>query len=242
MQDITANPSPSDDISGSLTLEPFPPVSRTSDPSLTLHDRDQAAVSSIGPLATYTPDPYPQASNTWDQLGHSAHHAIIACVILGGIAVLFFAAWHFRPGRSRSRPSQSQDAGPAGAGAGAGILPLHHIRRPAARREAAREDGGQAGGFVSVGLPPGGDAPPPRYEEVVTAQHQRLAGGMAATSHVAEAEDGMVADGKTPLSEIPFEDVVLDHASSSQSSSSANRAFAEMHHSGPGDTTGHTNT
>lgn len=57
-----------------------------------------------------------------------------------------------------------------------------------------------------------------------------------------EAEDGMIADGKTPLSEIPFEDVVLAPASSSSSTSSANQGFAAMHHTGMGDTRGHTNS
>ena len=61
--------------------------------------------------------------------------------------------------------------------------------------------------------------------------------------HGGEAEeDGVVADGKTPLSEIPFEDVVLDPPSSSSSTSSANQAFAAMHHDGMGDTRGHTNS
>jgi hypothetical protein len=93
-----------------------------------------------------------------------------------------------------------------------------------------------------VASPEGGDAAPPRYEEVVPAAHLRVAVGMVRMPHDGEDEEGMVADGKTPLSEIPFEDVVLEPSSSSSSTSSANRSFATMHHNGNGDTTGHTNT
>jgi hypothetical protein len=55
-------------------------------------------------------------------------------------------------------------------------------------------------------------------------------------------EDAVVADGKTPLSEIPFEDVMLEQSSSSSSTSSANQAFETVHHNGIGDTRGHTNS
>ncbi|KAL2073299.1 hypothetical protein VTL71DRAFT_10623 [Oculimacula yallundae] len=83
--------------------------------------------------------------------------------------------------------------------------------------------------------PPQNDAPP-TYEEVVPPQHQHIAGG---ARHIRnDEEEGVVADGKTPLSEIPFEDVVLDHSPSEGSS----RSFGERHHGLGGDTRGHTNT
>lgn len=87
---------------------------------------------------------------------------------------------------------------------------------------------------------PAGDAPP-SYEEVVPA-HLRVATGPPRILHVGEGEDGMIADGKTPLSEIPFEDVMLEPSSSSSSMSSANQAFQNVHHNGMGDTRGHTNS
>jgi hypothetical protein len=87
-----------------------------------------------------------------------------------------------------------------------------------------------------------GDAPP-MYEESVPLQHHTLAGGMAGVRN--EEEDGMIADGKMPLSEIPFEDVVVgeSHTSISSSSSFSNsRQFAAIHHNGIGNTYGHTNS
>ena len=111
------------------------------------------------------------------------------------------------------------------------MLPLYNLHPPT-----------NAAGAV-VGRAPGGDAPP-SYEEVVP-PHLRVATGPPRMLHggEAEADDGVVADGKTPLSEIPFEDVVLEpSSSSSSSSSSANQAFNAMHHNGVGDTRGHTNS
>lgn len=104
------------------------------------------------------------------------------------------------------------------------------------------------------------DVPPPQYEEHVPPAHQRLAGGMARRGDqmqiqpMVEEDDGMgvVADGKTPLSEIPFEDVVLTPTNGSQASGSASpspsgseggRDFGERHAmgNGGGNTYGHTN-
>ncbi len=90
------------------------------------------------------------------------------------------------------------------------------------------------------GFGPGPEAPPPRYEEVVPSQHQTIAGGIA---HVRDDDernvaDGIVADGKTPLSEIAFEDVVLDRSNGEGSS----RTFEAQHFGLGGDTRGHTNS
>jgi hypothetical protein len=89
-----------------------------------------------------------------------------------------------------------------------------------------------------------GDLPPPQYAEVVPPQHQTIAGGI---THVREEEEGVISDGKTPLSEIPFEDVVLDQPVSAGSGSgsgspSSAREFAMRHHGLGGDTRGHTNS
>lgn len=80
------------------------------------------------------------------------------------------------------------------------------------------------------------DAPPPLYEEAVPPEHQYVAGG--ATYVREDDEQGIISDGKTPLSEIPFEDVVLDHSPSEGSA----RSFGERHHGLGGDTTGHVNS
>ncbi|RDL37528.1 uncharacterized protein BP5553_04961 [Venustampulla echinocandica] len=89
---------------------------------------------------------------------------------------------------------------------------------------------------VPVATHPPGEAPPPAYEEVVRPQHPRV---MTDVPHTREEDAGVISDGKTPLSEIPFEDVVLDHASSQSSSS---RTFEQNHHGFGGDTRGHTNS
>jgi hypothetical protein len=84
-------------------------------------------------------------------------------------------------------------------------------------------------------VPLSGDAPPPQYAEVVPPRHTRIAGGV---TNVREEEEGVISDGKTPLSEIPFEDVVLSSASSSNSA----RDFGRVHHGAGGNTFGHTNS
>ncbi|RFU28529.1 hypothetical protein B7463_g7821, partial [Scytalidium lignicola] len=86
---------------------------------------------------------------------------------------------------------------------------------------------------------------PPSYEEAVPPTHQQLAVGEPISPVVEEDASNMVVDGKTPLSEIPFEDVDANalrepSSSASASSSSEARSFHEVHHAGPGDTTGHT--
>lgn len=83
-----------------------------------------------------------------------------------------------------------------------------------------------------------GDLSPPQYAEVLPPRHQTIAGGV---THVREEEEGVISDGKTPLSEIPFEDVVVSSASSLGSGSSA-REFGHVHRGGGGNTHGHTNS
>lgn len=80
-----------------------------------------------------------------------------------------------------------------------------------------------------------GDVPPPTYTETLPPRHQRIAGGI---TNVRDEEEGVIADGKTPLSEIPFEDVVV----SSSSSHSSARDFGRNHQYGGGNTLGHTNS
>ena len=83
------------------------------------------------------------------------------------------------------------------------------------------------------------------YAEVAPPEHQTVAGGMRDANELRriEEEAAVVSDGKTPLSEIPFEDVVLERqVSESESSGSSNRGFETRHHGMGGDTRGHTNT
>jgi hypothetical protein len=193
--------------------------------------------------------------NPWGHMGGFAHNAIIVCAIIGVMAIIFCCAWFCCGccGLRKRRRQRQRPPLPHAASSRDAILPMHTIPSPTSPNRARTQNrlssrlhnnrfsrslhtpyshGGAAGG-------PGGDAPP-SYEEIVPPQHVRLAGGVRREPEV-EAEDGMVADGKTPLSEIPFEDVVLDHTMSASSESSA-RGFAAQNHARWGDTTGHTNS
>lgn len=127
---------------------------------------------------------------------------------------------------------------------------------PVAARGAVGRVASNVGRHVSLRGGGGSDAPP-SYEEAVPATHQRLAGGVVqrggpiSFAPPVDEEDGagMVADGKMPLSEIPFEDVVLEQqtSNSGESASSASsfheggRDFSSRHAQSGGDTTGHSN-
>lgn len=166
--------------------------------------------------------------NFWQGLAHGAQIGVILVIIISVICVILFSMWFCCGccgsrrccGRKRIPPEQQSPGG----------LPLHTIPTPERRGRA---------GDRAMDL----DPPPPQYEETVPPQHQTIAGGI---THVREEEEGVISDGKTPLSEIPFEDVVLDHTSSegsgSGSSPSLAREFASRHHGLGGDTRGHTNS
>jgi hypothetical protein len=79
-----------------------------------------------------------------------------------------------------------------------------------------------------------GETSPLRYEKVLLPQHDTVVGGI---THNRE-EEAIVADGKTPLSEIPFEDVVLDH----KPSGSSFRASKERYNGNGRDMEGYTNS
>lgn len=107
-----------------------------------------------------------------------------------------------------------------------GSLPLHNIRSPPPVHRAAGVEG---------------EEPPPMYAEVIQPGHQRIAGGI---TNVREEEEGIISDGKMPLSEIAFEDVVLERSRSGGSGSSSRspgNGF-QNHHGMGGDTSGHTNS
>lgn len=183
----------------------------------------QIPPSSTSSTANSTPTTIQQYSDDngnasgWDGMGNGVRGGIIVATVIGLIAIICFGVWYCCGGKKRLNNTTNGEGG---------VLPLH-IRRNRSVPNGQPEPQAQTTG----------DMPPPRYEEVVPAQHQTLAGGI---SHVRQEEDdGVVADGKTPLSEIPFEDVVLDHTTSESSSS---QSFASHHHNTIGDTTGHTNS
>ncbi|KAH8782438.1 hypothetical protein BGZ57DRAFT_238624 [Hyaloscypha finlandica] len=178
-----------------------------------------------------TSGPYIDTHNQNDWGGLPSGVKIGICVVVVGIVIIIVLAsiWCCcgcciggrRCGKKQIPPEQGSR----------GDLPLSTM--PGAERRGRQDDRAVDG-----------DLPPPQYEETAPHQHQTIAGGIA---HVREEEEGVISDGKTPLSEIPFEDVVLDHpvsagsASGSGSPSSA-REFATRHHGLGGDTRGHTNS
>jgi hypothetical protein len=162
----------------------------------------------------------------WGNMASGTHIGVIVSIIIAVILIVFFSFWFCCGGRAWW--SRKHDPHPTDAGG----LPLYTMRngrntQPGVHRAEV-----------------GGDAPPV-YEEVAPPQHQTLARGLRSAEEVqrAEVEEAIVSDGKTPLSEIPFEDVVLErYPSGSESSSSASREFQQRHHGMGGDTRGHTNT
>lgn len=213
----TAQSTPSSSTATSYSSPPAATPSPVSSPSpsiTTVYTSNSLSKSSSAPAPTVTvpsSETYTGPPSGWDSLGHGVKSGVAICIVVGILAVIIISLWFYCCRKKRDR-SPDENRG----------LPLHTVNNvPNVEQSAV-----------------GGDAPPPRYEEVIPPQHQRLAGGI---SHVREDEEGMIADGKTPLSEIPFEDVVLDHTNSPAESSSS-QTFSMRHHAGVGDTTGHTNS
>ncbi|KAN0108520.1 hypothetical protein V8E51_008262 [Hyaloscypha variabilis] len=193
----------------------------------------EAAATPTSPSAYSSPTTDPQFfdnknQNIWEELAFGARIAIVIVVV--AIVLIVLAAAYFccgccggrRCGKRRRTPPGQQSRGDVP------LSPMPVVERRGRPEERAID----------------GDMPPPQYEETVPHQHQRIAGGI---THVREEEEGVISDGKTPLSEIPFEDVVLDHPVSAGSGSgsgspSSAREFALRHHTLGGDTRGHTNT
>lgn len=192
---------------------------------------NQATIPATSYGASSTGGPFDDDGHgdIWRGLAHGARIGVVLVIIIAVFCIVLFSVW-FCCGccgarqryRGRKQTATEQRA--------RGDLPLHTI--PAPERRGRADD-------RAMDM----DPPPPQYEETVPPQHQTIAGGI---THVREEEEGVISDGKTPLSEIPFEDVVLDHSSSeasgSGSSPSSAREFASRHHGLGGDTRGHTNT
>jgi hypothetical protein len=167
--------------------------------------------------------------NFWQGLAHGAQIGVILVIIISVFCVVLFSVWFCCGCCGRRRGCCTKRKPIPSASENRGDLPLHTI--PAPERRGRADD-------RAMDL----DPPPPQYEETVPPQHQTIAGGI---THVREEEEGIISDGKTPLSEIPFEDVVLDHTPSGGSGSgspSSAREFASRHHGFGGDTRGHTNS
>jgi hypothetical protein len=209
-------------ISSAVTVPTLSPISSEILPTPTETTGYTSETLSANQANKYVGSP-----NFWNNLEHGAKIGVVLVVIVGILCIVLFSMWYCCGccggrccGKKRRTPNPSAERGD---------LPLHTMQRSGEGERAQRNT-------------IGGDLPPPRYEEAVPPQHQTVEGGI---THVRDEEEGVISDGKTPLSEIPFEDVRLDQVESgsgSGSSSSANAAFGERHHAMGGDTRGHTNS
>jgi hypothetical protein len=163
----------------------------------------------------------------FDHLAHGVKAAVFVMIVFAVIVCI--GAYFFYRRRYRQRQQIQNRNGDIRRGYGDPVngergLPLHNLQTPPAVHME-------------------GEDSPPQYAEVVPPQHQRIAGGI---TNVREEEEGIISDGKTPLSEIAFEDVVLERtgsdASGSGSSSRSPGGEFGRHHGMGGDTSGHTNS
>jgi hypothetical protein len=173
--------------------------------------------SAINSISTVINDHLDEKKNFWNNMAQGAKGGVIFVIVIGVMLIIAFSIWYCcgccgLRARRRKRIEATENANRS--------VPLHTVHNQATD--------------VNRGVPLG-EVPPPRYEESVPLQHQRIEGGI---THVREEEEGIISDGKTPLSEIPFEDVVLDYSPSEGSA----RGFGDRHHGLGGDTTGHTNS
>ena len=202
--------------------------------SSSTYRRDQASGSATyttaGTVQTTLPDGlFGGNKNFWEELASGAKIGIVLVIVFGILYVVLFSMWFCCGccggrccGKRKRRPPLEETRGD---------VPLSPIR--GSERRGRQDDRGIDG-----------DLPPPQYAETLPPQHQTIAGGI---THVRDEEEGVISDGKTPLSEIPFEDVVLDHPVSAGSGSgsgspSSAREFALRHHAMGGDTRGHTSS
>jgi hypothetical protein len=169
--------------------------------------------SAINSISTVINDHLDEKKNFWNNMAQGAKGGVIFVIVIGVMLIIAFCCGCCGlRARRRKRIEATENANRS--------VPLHTVHNQATD--------------VNRGVPLG-EVPPPRYEESVPLQHQRIEGGI---THVREEEEGIISDGKTPLSEIPFEDVVLDYSPSEGSA----RGFGDRHHGLGGDTTGHTNS
>ncbi|KAH8594204.1 hypothetical protein B0O99DRAFT_595541 [Bisporella sp. PMI_857] len=160
------------------------------------------ATSEPSPAATS--DLIHASKSFWQNLALGAKIAIIAAIIIGIIAVTIFSMWFCCGccgGRVRYCGKRKRDEVTTG---DARSLPLHTSLN--------RSRKGSIGN---------GETSPPRYEEALLPRHNMVVGGVV---HDRE-EEGIVADGKTPLSEILFEDVIVDHKPSECSSGISEKSY-----------------
>jgi hypothetical protein len=165
----------------------------------------------------------------------SAHIGVIISIILAILVIALLSFYFCCGGRAWWSHHHSTAAPPSAINPDLDALPLYHFPgTQTLSRRSADEGRGMS------------DAPP-LYAEVAPPEHQTLARGTRRSEEEQRQEAAVVSDGKTPLSEIQFEDVdvhlVLERARSEASGSgNSSRDFEATHHGMGGDTWGHVNT
>ncbi|PBP18076.1 hypothetical protein BUE80_DR010961 [Diplocarpon rosae] len=190
----------------SFITRPSPSSGSTSSPA----PLDQNSVTVTSTSSSYTSSASPSGSpghhkdGAFDRLPSGTKAGIGISIAAGVLVIILFSVW-FCCGccglRARSRKRHAEVTR-ASESSNQHLVPLSNIQN------------GDAGA---------GNPPPPLYEEAVPPQHRHIAGG---ATQLNEEEEGVISDGKTPLSEFPFEDVVLDHSPSDGSSMS----YRDRHH------------
>ncbi|CAL3967589.1 hypothetical protein PZA11_003846 [Diplocarpon coronariae] len=165
--------------------------------------------------ATPSGSPHPHKEGLLGRLESGTKVGMGIGITVGVLAIILFSAWYCCGCcglRARGRKRHAE----------ATRVPELNNQQPVPLSRIENRDSGTAG------------AAPPLYEEAVPPRHRHIAGG---ATYLSEEEEGVISDGKTPLSEFPFEDVVLDPSPPDGSSMS----FRDRHHGLGGDTRGHTN-
>lgn len=190
--------------------------------------------SSTNPAVTHIGDNIQNSKDFWEKLASGAKIGIIVAIVIGVLVIVLLSVWFCCGccGLRRKNAKRNEALHPR---PDTDTVPLQNRQQPVTTMNTMNRMASTVNRMASTKTRNSGIAPP-LYEEVAPPQHITIAGGI--THGVREEDEGIISDGKTPLSEIPFEDVVLDHSPSEGSA----RNFDDRHLRLGGDTTGHTNS
>lgn len=209
------------------------PWGTSSTSSYTTRPTSVPTSSSTNPAATNIGDNFQSSKDFWEKLAAGAKVGIIVAIVIGVLIIVLLSVWFCCGccGLRRKNAKRNEALHPR---PDTDTVPLQNRQPPVTTMNTLNRMASTVNRMASTRTRNSGIAPP-LYEEVAPPQHITIAGGI---THVREEEEGIISDGKTPLSEIPFEDVVLDHSPSEGSA----RNFGDRHLRLGGDTTGHTNS
>ncbi|KAF8853109.1 hypothetical protein BDZ45DRAFT_677922 [Acephala macrosclerotiorum] len=207
---------------------PWAPSSTSS--SYTTRPTSAPTPTSTNPASSNIADNLQHSKDFWEKLATGAKIGIIVAIVIGVLVIVLLSVWFCCGccGLRRRNAKRNEVLHPQ---PDTDTVPLQNRQPPVTTMNRMASTVNR---MASTRTRMSGIAPP-LYAEVAPPQHTTIAGGI---THMREEEEGIISDGKTPLSEIPFEDVVLDHSPSEGSA----RNFGDRHLRLGGDTTGHTNS